>query len=119
MVHSIIKKCKIFIIVKLKPISIKAHLKTSPSINQTTCQKITICCRTYNLESKVRNKFPKFNTFKIDPSQAPIHNSQIPFYMLSQNISLILLQNHNYDKADSSALFALTSLIQDYALEIG
>ena len=83
MVLSIIKKCKMFIIVKLKLISIKAHLKTSLFINQTTCQKITICFRTYNLESKVRNKFQKLNTYKIDPSQAPIHNSQIPFYMLS------------------------------------
>ena len=83
MVLSIIKKCKMFIIVKLKLISIKAHLKISLFINQTTCQKITICFRTYNLESKVRNKFQKLNIYKIDPSQAPIHNSQIPFYMLS------------------------------------
>ena len=39
--------------------------------------------------------------------------------LLSQNIALVLLENYNYDKADAAALFAVSSLMSDYAKEIG
>ena len=42
-----------------------------------------------------------------------------PETLLSQNIALNLLEQHSYDNADASALFALSSLLGDYAKEIG
>ena len=43
---------------------------------------------------------------------------QVPFTLLSQNIAMVLMEQYNYDKADASALFALTSLMDDYAKEL-
>ena len=39
--------------------------------------------------------------------------------LLSQNVALMLLESYNYDKADAAALFAISSLMSDYAKEIG
>ena len=47
-----------------------------------------------------------------------LSSKQVPFTLLSQNISMVLMEQYNYDKADASALFALTSLMEDYAKEL-